>query len=95
MRRTATILCTLAVACLAAATLRGAGTLDIYFIDVEGGQSTLLVTPARQSYLIDTGYNGNDGRDADRVVAAARAAGVTKIDFLMITHFHGDHAGGV
>jgi len=95
MRRTAPILCALSVACAIVVTLRGAGTLDIYFIDVEGGQSTLLVTPSHQSYLIDTGYNGNDGRDADRIVAAARAAGVTKIDFLMITHFHGDHAGGV
>ena len=95
MRRTAPILCALSVACAIVVTLRGAGTLDIYFIDVEGGQSTLLVTPSHQSYLIDTGYNGNDGRDAERVVAAVRAAGVTKIDFLMITHFHGDHAGGV
>ncbi|HEX7139192.1 MAG TPA: MBL fold metallo-hydrolase, partial [Vicinamibacterales bacterium] len=95
MRRTVTILCTLAIAWATAATLRGAGTLDIYFIDVEGGQSTLIVTPSRQSYLIDTGYAGNGGRDADRIVAAARAAGVTKIDYLMITHFHGDHAGGV
>ena len=95
MRRMAKALCALALVWALAVTLRGAGTLDIYFIDVDGGQSTLLVTPAHQSYLIDTGYAGNDGRDADRIAAAARAAGVTKIDYLMITHFHGDHAGGV
>jgi beta-lactamase superfamily II metal-dependent hydrolase len=69
-----------------------ASTLDIYYIDVEGGQSTLLVTPAGQALLIDTGYEGN--RDPDRVSAAARAAGVTRLDYLLITHFHADHAGG-
>jgi beta-lactamase superfamily II metal-dependent hydrolase len=71
------------------------GTLDIYFIDVEGGQSTLIVTPARESLLVDTGYGGNDGRDAKRIVAAATAAGISRIDYLLITHFHGDHVGGV
>jgi competence protein ComEC len=74
--------------------LAAASTLDIFFIDVEGGQSTLIVTPARESLLIDTGYAGNGGRDADRIAAAARAAGVSQIDYLLITHFHGDHAGG-
>ena len=69
-------------------------TLDIYFIDVEGGQSTLIVTPGHESLLIDTGYAGNGGRDADRIAAAAKAAGVTQIDYLLLTHFHGDHAGG-
>jgi len=95
MRRTARLCCALAFACAAAITLGGAAPLDIYFIDVEGGQSTLIVTPARESFLIDTGYAGNEGRDPDRIAAAARAAGVTQIDYLMITHFHGDHAGGV
>lgn len=78
-------------------TLAGAAsrTLDIYFIDVEGGQSTLFVSPSGQSLLIDTGWPGNEGRDADRIVAAAKQAGVTKIDYLLITHFHVDHAGGV
>jgi beta-lactamase superfamily II metal-dependent hydrolase len=69
--------------------------LDIYFIDVEGGQSTLIVTPAGQSLLVDTGFAGFDGRDAGRIVAAARDAGVTQIDYLLVTHFHWDHVGGV
>lgn len=69
--------------------------LRIYFVDVEGGQATLFVTPAKQSLLIDTGWPGNDGRDADRIVAAAKAAGISKIDYVLITHFHMDHVGGV
>ena len=69
--------------------------LRIYFVDVEGGQATLFVTPAKQSLLIDTGWPGNDGRDADRIVAVAKLAGVKKIDYVLITHFHMDHVGGV
>jgi competence protein ComEC len=69
--------------------------LQIYFVDVEGGQATLFVTPAGQSLLIDTGWPGFDGRDADRIIAAAKLAGVSKIDFVLITHFHNDHVGGV
>src|SRR5260221_4274141 len=68
--------------------------LRIYFVDVEGGQATLFVTPAKQSLLIDTGWPGNDGRDADRIVAAAKLAGISKIDYVLITHFHMDHVGG-
>lgn len=83
----------LAVACTA--TLAAADTLDIYFIDVEGGQATLIVTPARQSLLVDTGWAGNDGRDAGRIVAAVRAAGLDHLDYLLTTHFHPDHVGGV
>lgn len=92
MRRAGAAAAVLAVWC---AVGLAAGTLDIYFIDVEGGQSTLIVTPGGESLLVDTGYAGNGGRDADRIVAAAKAAGVTQIDYLLITHFHGDHAGGV
>lgn len=69
--------------------------LKIYFVDVEGGQATLFVTPANQSLLIDTGWPGNDGRDADRIVAAAKKAGISKIDYVLITHFHNDHVGGL
>ena len=72
-----------------------AKTLDIYFIDVEGGQSTLVVSPSGQSLLIDAGYTGFGGRDADRIWAAAKAAGVKRIDTLLVTHFHDDHVGGV
>jgi competence protein ComEC len=69
--------------------------LQIYFVDVEGGQATLFVTPAGQSLLIDTGWPDNDGRDADRIVAAAKDAKLNKIDFVLITHYHNDHGGGV
>ena len=70
-------------------------SLRIYSIDVEGGQSTLLVTPSGSSLLVDSGWPGNGGRDADRVQAAMRDAGVTKIDHLLVTHYHVDHVGGV
>jgi beta-lactamase superfamily II metal-dependent hydrolase len=76
------------------ATTMSAQTLDIYFIDVEGGQSTLVVTPTGESLLIDTGYAGNDARDPRRILAAAQAAGIRQIDYLLITHFHADHLGG-
>jgi len=69
-------------------------SLQIYFIDVEGGQATLFITPAGQSLLIDTGWPGNNNRDADRIVAAAHDAGIRKIDFVLITHYHDDHVGG-
>ena len=68
--------------------------LDIYWIDVEGGAATLIVTPSGESMLIDTGWVVGD-RDAKRIYAAAQLAGVKKIDDLVISHFHGDHVGGL
>ncbi len=69
--------------------------LHIFFVDVEGGQATLFVTPDQHALLIDTGWPGNNGRDADRIVAVARKAGISKIDDVLITHFHNDHVGGL
>jgi competence protein ComEC len=83
----------LALLLLTPATL-SARTLDIYFIDVEGGQATLIVTPAGESLLIDAGY-ARDNRDPERILAAVRDAGLERLDFLLITHFHNDHVGGV
>ena len=78
----------------AASSSETKNALRIYFVDVEGGQATLFVTPAKQSLLIDTGWPGNEGRDADRIVAAAKLAGISKINYVLITHFHMDHVGG-
>lgn len=69
--------------------------LEVFFIDVEGGQATLFVTPAKQSLLIDTGWGYNAYRDANRIVAAAKLAKIKKIDYVLITHYHSDHVGGV
>jgi len=66
--------------------------LDIYFIDTEGGAATLIVTPASESILIDSGNPGD--RDAGRIAAAAKDAGITAIDHYITTHWHSDHVGG-
>jgi beta-lactamase superfamily II metal-dependent hydrolase len=77
----------------------GKGDLRIYFIDVEGGQSTLFVAPSGESMLVDTGSpdsrNPNAPRDASRIASVCKLAGVTKIDNLVITHYHSDHVGGL
>lgn len=75
--------------------LYAAGTLDVYFIDVEGGQSTLFVSPSGESMLVDTGSPGFGNRDVDRIVEVAKAAGVTRLSYVVITHYHSDHVGGV
>ena len=67
--------------------------LDVYWIDVEGGAATLIVTPAGESVLVDTGNPGR--RDPDRIVqVATKVAGIKRIDNLIITHYHRDHYGG-
>jgi len=78
--------------CPAAASSK---SLQIYFIDVEGGQATLLVSPSGESLLIDTGWPGYEGRDADRIIAAAHQASIKQLDYVLITHYHRDHVGGV
>jgi competence protein ComEC len=94
LRKTLSILITAAVAisCTAAWAQPRKG-LNVYFIDVEGGQSTLFVSPSGQSLLVDTGWPG--ARDADRIAGVAKQAGITQIDYLVLTHYHVDHAGGV
>ena len=76
-------------------TAMAANNLRIYFIDVEGGAATLIVTPSGESLLVDTGNPLPDDRDAKRIYAATQQAGLKKIDYLFTTHFDGDHSGGV
>jgi beta-lactamase superfamily II metal-dependent hydrolase len=103
MRRRLSVLLSIV---LLAAAIAPARPLVIYFIDVEGGQSTLVVTPRGQTLLIDAGFPGAGtfqsasgdprvARDPQRILAAARDAGITTIDNLLVTHFHADHDGGV
>lgn len=71
-------------------------TLDIYVVDVEGGNATLFVSPSGDSVLMDTGNGGAAAvRDADRIMAAVKDAGLTQIDNLITTHWHGDHFGAM
>ena len=68
--------------------------LQIYWVDVEGGSATLLVTPGGEAVLMDAGWNREDERDAGRIEAAMADAGVADIDYFIASHFHGDHVGG-
>jgi beta-lactamase superfamily II metal-dependent hydrolase len=92
MRLTLALLLSLSFACLVQARSKD---LQVYFIDVEGGQSTLLVAPSGQTVLIDAGWADNNYRDANRIAAVAKRAKVKKIDYFILTHYHADHAGGV
>jgi competence protein ComEC len=102
MRRSFVLFSALAVAVMAAsattgspqaAPAQGGKTLDIYIVDTEGGKATLFVTPAGQTVLIDTGNPGD--RDHNRIMDVLTGAGVTKLDYLISTHYHVDHIGGM
>src|SRR6476661_5840691 len=69
--------------------------LVVYLVDVEGGQATFIVTPEGESVLIDAGWSGNDARDALRIAAVAKLAKIDRIDYLVLTNYQPDHAGGV
>jgi competence protein ComEC len=91
MRRVLLLLCVVAMLERPQAQSR---TLDIYWVDVEGGAATLFVAPSGESMLIDTGFEVDD-RDARRIAVAARAAGLQRIDHVVISHYHTDHVGGL
>lgn len=89
MRMTIALLLTLVVSALPLS----AQTLDIYFIDVEGGQATLYLAPSGESMLVDTGWPGERG--ASRIVQVMQAAGIQQIDRMVLSHYHIDHFGGL
>ncbi len=92
MRPAVTLFLVLLLTATGASAGEAAKTLDIYYIDTEGGQATLFISPTGQTALVDTGNQGP--RDPARILEAVKAAGVSKIDYLVITHYHGDHVGG-
>src|SRR5262245_40348224 len=97
MRRVLPLLVALVLVC-AAPVLSQSKNFDIYWIDVEGGASTLLVSPSGESLLYDAGWgspNAVNDRDAKRIAAAVSQAGLKKIDYFVLSHFHADHAGGL
>src|SRR5688500_20180926 len=79
---------------------QGPSTTDIYFIETEGGQATLIISPSvgilgtKETLLLDAGNLNPPGRDAERIVAAMKDAGVDWVDTLVVSHYHGDHVGG-
>ncbi len=81
--------------CIPVETAAQSPTFDIYWVDVEGGAATLVVSPTGESLLVDTGFPGADNRDAQRIFAATQEAGLTRIDYMVVTHFHADHVGGL
>lgn len=98
MRRTVALLLALALCLTPIATAFAQGqstgkTLDIYFIDTEGGQATLYVSPSGQTLLVDAGNAGE--RDLNRILEVLNTAGVKQIDHMWLTHYHGDHYGSM
>jgi competence protein ComEC len=91
----------LALLASAVAQTQGQSTTSIYFIDTEGGQATLIISPSngilgtKETLLLDAGNLNPPGRDAERIVAAMKDAGVEWVDTLVVSHYHGDHVGGV
>src|SRR5580765_2190478 len=94
-RLTSAIVVALGGVLLAVALSAAPRNLEIYWIDAEGGAATLIVAPGGESLLVDTANRTPDDRDAKRILAAARRAGLTKIDRLLTTHFHADHIGAM
>jgi beta-lactamase superfamily II metal-dependent hydrolase len=80
---------------LTQAVALGKRTFDVYDIDVEGGKCVLAVSPSGESLLLDLGWPGFNGRDSDRIVTAAKAAGLKQIDYLVVSHYDLDHMGDV
>ncbi len=81
--------------CAVTALLGASNNLEIYWIDADGGASTLIVSPSGESMLVDTANRRPDDRDAERILEAAKLAGLTRIDYLLTTHFHSDHIGAL
>ncbi len=86
---------TVVLVLLFVSALTAARTLDMYVVDVEGGKSLLMVSPSGESMVIDAGNPGSNDRDAIRIVEACKAAGVTKIDYMVVSHYDGDHVANV
>ena len=102
MRRTMLVVVTMALlGSSIGAQTDATGTTEMYFVDTEGGQAVLDISPAqgilgaKETLLIDAGNLNPPGRDADRIQAAMKDAGVERIDYLVVSHYHGDHSGGV
>ena len=94
MRRALSLLIALAVCALPISSSAQAGkTLDIYYIDTEGGQATLFVSPTGQTLLVDAGNSGE--RDLTRILDVLKVASVKQIDHFWLTHYHGDHYGSL
>ena len=96
MIRRVKLLCGAALACGLLAGADDPKPLEIYFIDVDGGAATLIITPERESILIDSGWPGNNDRDPNRIVYVLKVrAKLDHLDHLVTTHWHMDHFGGV